>query len=227
MLEQEFDAVPLWRLLVDKRGNVTPKNVAERRAAVLAELDARLQGTDWLEALVLLANGAHGLRNMAKPSDLCAAVEKLGAPAAKWVRAKLPELVAENQSALRNSGAGMVLVWSIAGSLPAGGMLPEEYDDLFTDEVETRVLRGVLERMPPNRREGVLLPILQEITPDPWNGHIVLEKMLELADLDFGPAVGAALCELATAVAEQDSALSLDDPAAAKALRKRVEERFG
>ena len=137
--------------------------------------------------------------------------------------------MAENKVVLRASGAGMVLVWSIARTLPAGEMLPEEYDELFTLQVETQVLHGVLERMPPKRREALVLPILSGELKSrrPWGSHVTLEKMLEVADLDFGSEVPAALCELATAVVEKTSYLSLNDPAAAEALRKQVQERFG
>ena len=87
----------------------------------------------------------------------------------------------ENKRALRTSGAGMVLVWAVARGLPAGETLAQEYDELFTTSVETRVLRGVLERMSPGRSEAVLLPILRRMLSRPWNAHIVLGEMISLA----------------------------------------------
>ena len=227
MLEREFDGVPLWQILKEKQGRGSAQQKWQRRGAVMAELDARLQGTERLEAPVQIANGANGLLHVVEESDLCRAVEELGTAATEWARAKLPELMAEDTAALCGSGAGMVLVWSIARSLPAGEMLPEEYDELFRMSEEVRVSRCVLERMPTKRREAVLLPILDDEISDPWNGDSTLGDMLELADLDLGPKVRVGVCELATAVAEGDSSLAGDDPAAANALRKQVQERFG
>ena len=226
-LEREFDGVPLWQILKEKQGRGTAEERKQRRGAVWAEIDARLKGTDRLEALVLIANGASGLLHVVDVSDLCRVVEQLGAVATEWARAKLPELMVENKAALRASGAGMVLLWSIARSLPAGEMLPAGYDELFTDIVEMPVLRGVLERMPQARREAVLLPMLKSRVSNPWAGHKILRKLVEVADLDFGPEVRAALCDVATAVAKGNSFLAGDDPAAADALRKQVQERFG
>ena len=72
VLEREFDGVPLWQILKEAQGGGSAEERSQRRGAVMAELDARVQGAERLEALVLLANDAHQLLHVVEAPDLSA-----------------------------------------------------------------------------------------------------------------------------------------------------------
>lgn len=226
VLERPIDGVPLWKRLVDERGTPGPESLPRSRAAVLAEIDARSTGTDRLEALVLVASGAHGLRDVVRAADLYPALDALGPVAADWARARLPILRELVWPALRNSGAGMALSWAMARTLPANDMLPPEHDDLITLRADPAIVRTVLERLPPDRREAILLPMLRRLLASPWNADVELTRMLEVSDLVTTDAIAAAVRKLADAMTH-DSLLARMRPDDARALRERIYERFG
>jgi hypothetical protein len=226
VLEKQVGGGPLWRRLVALRGLPTPTTVAERRAAVRAEIDAWLDGTDALEALALVAAGAHGLRDMVDAADVRARIGALGRAADRWAAERWRALVFDDATALRNSGVGMALAEAVTRTLAPEATLASEHDALFSLDAEAATLRAVLERMTPERRATVVDAALRQATRSTWNADRLLTRLLSVSDLVLPEPIATAALALADAVAS-GSMSARDAPADAAALVRRVRARYG
>lgn len=171
--------IPLWQELsaLDQ----------PRREALLTALSAHLEGADRLEALALVLRADHALSAGFRIDDLYAMIRELGPAAAVRAREILPVLIAHDLANVRGTGVGMALVWALARELPPGATLPPEYDVVLSF-LPTPVIRELLPRIPPERREALVLAYVRLCREQPNRTYSVRE-MLGVLDLAATPAV--------------------------------------
>jgi hypothetical protein len=219
-IDVDGQTVPLWQHLYALRWNASSPS----RTAMLADIAAHTTGADRVEVIALVLEGAYALAGLLRIDDLYEALRE-GEPGAitAWARERLAGFLVSLQDAARRSPVATALVWAVARMLPPGSVLPSEYDQ-FVRIAEPTATRDVLEHLPIDRRDAVVLAYVRQAAAPTLNRRAFLDRLLPIADL-VGPAAAPGLLRLADTFVEevQRSGGNVGD---AEALRERLRERL-